>query len=248
MSIKPTYFLSASIPYGDRAIKYIADPLAVREAVRGLVATVIGSSQLVFGGHPAITPFVWEIAKALGAEKNVCIYQSKYYASNLPKEARWFDNLILTDVDKREDDSQTRDASLELMRRQMIGDHDFWAAFFIGGMNGTEDEWDLFARIYPGVPRYPVASTEGAAAMLWSREYQRERRFSNKQQYDLIDTLANELNYRKLFHLLVQRPVSFGEDSSSQESLLIPPATIPHSFPSYDIEDFYCFDTVPMKV
>ena len=242
MSMIPSYFLSASIPYGDRAIQYIADPLAVREAVRGLVATVIGSSQLVFGGHPAITPFVWEIAKALNAEKNVYIYQSKLFERDFPREVRWFDNLIMTDIDRREDKSQTKDASLELMRRQMIADHKFFAAFFIGGMNGTEDEWNLFGRTHPGVPRFPVASTEGAAAILWNEEYKRERHFPPKQQYDLVDALASELNYRKLFHYLVQRPISFGKDSTSQESLLLPPRTSPCNFLNFGIKDCHDFD------
>ena len=52
-------FLSASVPLPSRNPKYFdtADVIAIRDAVRALIMVVVEQQgQLVFGGHPAITP------------------------------------------------------------------------------------------------------------------------------------------------------------------------------------------------
>src|SRR5512135_1102985 len=85
-------FLSASVPYREPE-KYPADPIAIREAVRALVGVVVPGRPLVFGGHPAISPMVWEDADILGAASDVYIYQSRLFTPNVPREAHFFQGL-----------------------------------------------------------------------------------------------------------------------------------------------------------
>jgi SLOG cluster3 family len=54
-------FLSASVPLPSRNPLYFdtADVIAIRDAVRALTMVVVEQHvQLVFGGHPAITPMI----------------------------------------------------------------------------------------------------------------------------------------------------------------------------------------------
>jgi hypothetical protein len=43
----------------------------------------------------------------------------------------------------------------------------FIAGVFIGGMEGVEEEYDMFLRLQSGIPAYPIASTGAAAAKLF---------------------------------------------------------------------------------
>jgi hypothetical protein len=56
----------------------------------------------------------------------------------------------------------------------MIGARNFDAAVFLGGMEGVEIEYDIFRRLHPNKPAYPVAST-GAAARILSERYSPDR-------------------------------------------------------------------------
>ena len=53
-------FLSASIPLPDRDARYwqTADVIAIRDSIRALVSVVVPTGQIIFGGHPAITPLI----------------------------------------------------------------------------------------------------------------------------------------------------------------------------------------------
>ncbi len=66
------------------------------------------------------------------------------------------------------------DASLAKMRGAMIGARNFDAAVFLGGMEGVEIEYDIFRRLHPNKPAYPVASA-GAAARILSEKYSPDR-------------------------------------------------------------------------
>src|SRR5262249_43027101 len=155
-------FLSASIPYGPRAETYRPDPFAVREAVRALVAETVPRRPLVFGGHPAISPLVWEAANSLNATENVYIYQSMMFWDSGPPEALFFASqhrLVWVPAvplpGAGRDGPYDLDASLDALRKKMIWDRTledpnspplppFAAGVFLGGMNGVEVEWDMF--------------------------------------------------------------------------------------------------------
>ena len=151
---KGPIFLSASVP--ERELdRFVPDPVAIREAVRALVAETVRDRMLVFGGHPAISPLVEHAARDLQATDNVIIYQSMYFEKKIPDVAKKFRNLRWTPADPA-----GQDASLTLMRTQMIHSTPFEAAVFIGGMDGLFQEWTIFTSRYPDAPAFPVASTE----------------------------------------------------------------------------------------
>ena len=190
MNDKPI-FLSASVP--ERELdKYIPDPVAIRDAVRALVAETVRTRVLVFGGHPAISPLVHHAADDLGAIDNVQIYQSEFFRPVIPPVAQQFPHLIWTRIV-----GNNRKLSLIEMRRLMIDSHPFAAGVFIGGMDGVEEEWAMFTRRFPVVPVYPIASTEGAARLLWTNWQPPPLPHIT---YNLKDRLAQDLDYRSLFH------------------------------------------------
>ena len=98
---KPVIFLSASMPTKERDHRFFdtADFIAIRDAVVALVNAIIPNFRLVWGGHPAITPIIHDIFKKRGFDYNkyVTIYQSAYFAGNMPKENQHFDNVVITD-------------------------------------------------------------------------------------------------------------------------------------------------------
>jgi SLOG-like protein len=168
-------FLSASIPDPKRDPKYIgtADVVAIREAVLELCAVVLPHTRLVFGGHPAISPFVRLIADQLGRADRVRIYQSEFFRPNIPPDSQSFPDLVWTPEDPPPPAKATREASLLLMRERMLQSEDFSAGVFIGGMEGVEDEFKLFEQLRPGVPTFLVASTGAAARILFDQNRHR---------------------------------------------------------------------------
>ncbi len=180
-------FLSASVPNRELD-KYEPDPVAIREAVRGLVgiALAVPGRLLVFGGHPAISPMVWEDAESLGAADRVFIYQSELFRPVVPKEAHFFEalnHLVWTPAVPHSDPKLQRELSLDVMRRAMIERRlrdarkvddpmapadfpEYSAGVFIGGMDGIEDEWRRFRGHYTQLTALLVASTAGAARQL----------------------------------------------------------------------------------
>ncbi|MFO0956396.1 MAG: hypothetical protein U0800_02885 [Isosphaeraceae bacterium] len=159
---KPPIFLAASVPERDLD-KYAPEPVGIRDAIRALVAEVVRERLLVFGGHPAISPLVEHAARSLQAIDNVRIYQSEFFRASIPPVAQKFPNLTWTKADP-----QGREASLTAMRNEMISSQEFAAGIFVGGMQGLVEEWEIFARLHPSTPAFPIASTEGAARNLWN--------------------------------------------------------------------------------
>lgn len=214
--MKSPIFLSASIPYGARAKQYQPDPLGIREAVHALVGMALPDRNLVFGGHPAISPFVWEAAHSLGRDEGVVIYQSELFRKDIPTEASYFKQLVWTQsVQNSKDQSLARMRDLMIVQRKNENRQEivkpYGAAFFIGGMNGVEEEWDIFRNFYELVPAFPVASTFGAAL----RVYENQRIYFSPMygphnlaksilgDQDLMRELLICLNYRSLFRTIL---------------------------------------------
>jgi hypothetical protein len=156
-------FLSASVPDPMRNQKYFraGDTIAIRDAVIALATLVLPRTRLVFGGHPAITPMVKWVADQHGLFGNVRMFQSKFFRASYLKDVERFR------YEETEEVNGDRAASLLAMRTRMIQSEAFSAAFFIGGMEGVEEEYRLVGDLQPGVPRYPVYTTGGAARLLW---------------------------------------------------------------------------------
>ena len=97
--------------------------------------------------------------------EHVILYQSLFFKTQFSSEVSEFEEVrFIGAVDG------DLEASLAKMRAAMIGARDFDAAVFVGGMEGVEIEYDIFRRLHPNKPAYPVAST-GAAARILSEKF-----------------------------------------------------------------------------
>jgi len=126
------------------------------------------------------------LEKRVQLKSHVFLFQSRFFEKEFPPEVREFENLILVEAVGRD-----RDASLMKMREAMIGSHDFAAGIFIGGMEGVEKEYELFRRMHPKKPAFPIASTGAAARILFDN-------FEHNRQ-----ELLNDLRYLHLFRRLL---------------------------------------------
>ena len=81
----------------------------------------------------------------------------------------------------------SREDSLMEMRKCMLGDNEFDAAFFVGGMEGVRDEYVLFKEFHPEAKVFPIASTGAAAKFIYD---------DNPSLYD--SRLETELTYTSL--------------------------------------------------
>ena len=158
-------FLSASIPYPDRDKKYYntADIIAIRDAIRALATVVIPHAHLIWGGHPSITPLIRFVSEKMNVnlKGHVTLYQSLFFEDKFPKDNFLFENIVLT---PKEFD---RDESLILMRNRLITENDFKVGVFIGGMEGVEEEFEMFRHQHSNVLLLPIASTGAAARILF---------------------------------------------------------------------------------
>ncbi len=185
-------FLSAGVPTADRDPIYFktTDVIAIRDSVIALASTVLAANDfhLIWGGQPAITPLISLVLKRFNLKMSdrVTLYQSYEFEHSFPKENENVGRIIYTE--KRE----SLAASLRLMREHMIGDHDYVAAVFIGGMEGIQEEYSLFKAYHPCAPCFPVASTGAAARLLYDE---------HPNEFD--ERLLSELSYTSMFKELL---------------------------------------------
>lgn len=173
-------FLSASIPT-DREPRYLktSDPFLIQVAVREFVVAVLGRRKIVWGGHPTITPMVWEVCQDLGVNyaKTVQVYQSKFFKESFPKDNQHFKYVVQTEAVKG-----NCDASLLLMRKKMLKESIFEAAVFIGGMSGIKEEYEIFREMWPKATVIALDAPGGAARDLPNKR-KREQPFDNDMDF-----------------------------------------------------------------
>lgn len=167
--MRKNYFLSASVPLPTRSPEFYAtaDVVAIREAVKALALEACRGGTLTFGGHPAITPLLAVLLRSLmpNRAQSFILYQSEYFFRFFPKENDEFIDVRVTPPVE-----DNRSASLRLMREKMLTHTRYDAAFFIGGMEGVIDEYEMLGALQPKTPRYPIASTGGASLLLHGKE------------------------------------------------------------------------------
>lgn len=158
-------FLSASIPTPGREFYGTEDIVAIREAVMAFTKVCMEKRlPFYFGGHPAITPLVWEVAKDYLQDECktlIRIYQSSWFLGKTPKEVEFFNNVVWTDL--KEDIT----SSVIFMRNQMFQENETEIAVFIGGMGGIKDEYKKIKDYYPKVKILPIATTGAASESLY---------------------------------------------------------------------------------
>lgn len=185
-------FLSASVPLKNRDPQFYktADVIAIRDSVIALTSTILTNEEyrLIWGGHPSITPLISHVLERfnLKMSSRVILYQSLEFEGKFPPQNE--DIGIRKYTDKKGNLKE----SVNEMRVHMIGDNDFAAAFFIGGMEGIFDEYNLFKQYHPEIPCYPIATTGAAATMLF-----------NNYPGEFDERLSNEMSYRYLFKELL---------------------------------------------
>lgn len=162
-------FLSASIPLPERDPQYIetADIIAIRDAVIALTTVVLPRYRLIWGGHPSITPLIYHVMEKLNLniQEHVTLYQSRFFEKYFPKDNNKFKNIVLTDI------VGDRENSLLHMRSRMLGDSEFAAGIFIGGMEGVEEEYDMFIEKHPKALVLPIASTGAGAKKIYDERF-----------------------------------------------------------------------------
>ena len=163
-----TVFLSASFPSGDRGKKFEPyDPSAIADAVVAITRTVLaGDGQLLFGGHPTITPLVLMIARELGKRNRIVVFQSKWFwEQQVPEVSSIMEEGFgcIEWIDQKD----SLDLSLESMRIAMLSSvRELVAAVFVGGMEGIETEYSMVKDYWRHIPCFPIKGPGGAAAEL----------------------------------------------------------------------------------
>lgn len=170
-------FLSASIPDPGRWEGEF-NALEITDAVVALARTALTAGvRLITAAHPTIAPLLLYVAAELPdeLEAQVTIYQSAVFEKILPPATQRFEVEGIATINWTEpiegesSEVDNRGRSLELMRRQMLEETQPSAAVFIGGMEGIEDEFALFAELRPEAPTYPIAAPGGEARHLVER-------------------------------------------------------------------------------
>jgi hypothetical protein len=186
-------FLSASVPVIGRGRYHeTANPFLIQIAVRELVMAVIRNHQIVWGGHPAITPMIWTICQDLGLDysRSVVLYQSTFFRDMFPEENAHFGNVVYVDA-VRED----RETSLLRMREAMLSRPGLRAAVFIGGMEGVEAEHEIFRRYHPLEKILLVPAPGGAARLL------------AQQAQDVNASRMGDVDFARLFETELVAPL-----------------------------------------
>ncbi|KGN93841.1 hypothetical protein HQ39_09560 [Porphyromonas sp. COT-108 OH2963] len=180
-------FLSASIPLPERDEKYIgtADIIAIRDAVIALTTVVLPHHRLIWGGHPSITPLIYYVMERLNLniQEHITLYQSRFFEKYFPEDNNKFENIVFTDVVDND-----REKSLLYMRHKMLDESEFSAGIFIGGMEGVEEEYEMFVKKHPKALALPIASTGAAAKKIY------DERFTDKNE-----RLVKDYAYMSLF-------------------------------------------------
>lgn len=160
-------FLSASIPSLGCEYYEETNPLLIREAVVAFTRVCMEYNiKFYFGGHPAISPLVYQIAKNYLVDRKapIRIYQSAWYKDVTPAEIKYYGNIVWTPK------CENAGASVQLMRNQMFDENrDTCCAVFIGGMNGIIDEAEKISSLCPGIKILPIASTGCASAKVYEK-------------------------------------------------------------------------------
>ena len=163
-----TVFLSTSFPSGKRSENFKPyDPSGIADAVSALARSVFDSNgRLLFAGHPTITPLILMIAREKQMRNSVDIYQSRWFEDSVPPEVDEIDKQQLGRI-VWTDRKNTLKSSLKLMRSDMIqSSNKLVAAFFVGGMEGIEAEYELVQSLSPNTLCIPVTGPGGGAARL----------------------------------------------------------------------------------
>lgn len=148
--------LAASYPPRDYRTR--ADSQEIAAAVKALLGAVFARGwQLVFGGHPTISPLVLMIAREYGEKHRVAIYQSSYFRHHLTPGTRALVEEGYGQIEWVPEDPDepapgpdavvnpvNSPRSLSAMRLRMVAHPGLTALVLAGGDTGLLEEARLF--------------------------------------------------------------------------------------------------------
>lgn len=167
-------FISASIPeltdaeildnFNKKELYLNKDRLAIKEALFALLHVLLPCSNIIWGGHPAITSIIYEITRDILHQEKILphfhLFQSEYFKPDIEEEGHLpsMANYVLV---KGVANSRTK--SLTYMRQKMLSKRrKIDLAVFIGGKEyGLTEELTILRRNHPETLIIPVASTGG---------------------------------------------------------------------------------------
>jgi hypothetical protein len=162
-------FLSASVPDPKRHDEFEGEIRinAIRDAIVAFTKVCVEYNiPFYFGGHPAISPLIYDIASQYTAVlPSIAIYQSDFFRGKTPKEVNYFKNIHWT-----ANVHNNIGESVSFMRTTMFKDNpDTQIAVFIGGMKGILDEAEKVQKQFENINIIPIASTGGASFDLYEK-------------------------------------------------------------------------------
>lgn len=196
-------FLSAGMPQGGDDVSAATDVFNIREAIIAFTRVCMEHSlPFYFGGHPAITPLVCQVAKCYGYSARaqlITVYQSAYFKTQLPADLTELPQVVMTpEVQPSQEGNENlrRRYSICRMREEMFKQEaSTHTAVFIGGKDGIKDEYERLHRLNPQIRILPFKSTGGEAARLYDRLVQAGKH--------LDERLAGSTAYAALFEELL---------------------------------------------
>jgi len=169
MASAPSVFLSASVPdeiAGTPAAQRVYDLLAA--VVRALFVV---AAEVVFGGHPTVTPLVHRLAREHpGPPPRIALYQLERFRAQAPPQA--VDKDVFAEIHWLGDSAAEMADDLAALRAPMV--ERAGAAVFIAGKTtgfcgskpGIRDEYERFRARHPAAPVYLVGGAGGETARI----------------------------------------------------------------------------------
>ena len=170
--------LSASHPRGERARAFrpYSHP-HIDLAAAAVIEAIIERPDVVlrFGGHPSITPLVLDLANSYPGQQGerIELVYSAFFAHQYTDEMRRLaaiEGVSTTETPRAEapDVAAARASSLTTMR-EILTQPKIDGVFFIGGMDGLDEEFATVSERHPRALLYCFLAPGGRAATLSSR-------------------------------------------------------------------------------
>jgi hypothetical protein len=170
--------LSASHPRGDRAQSFrpYSHP-DIDLAASAVIEAVLERPDVIlrFGGHPSITPLVLDLASSYPGQQGgrIELVYSAFFTDQYTDEMRRLaatEGVIPAETPRKEDpDAASAMASSLTAMRRILTEPMIDGVFFIGGMDGLDEELTAVTSRHPRALLYCFAAPGGSAATLSTR-------------------------------------------------------------------------------
>ena len=226
-------FISASFPSEERETEYFrtAKPFEITDATIAAARAIFGAgAELVFGGHPTISPLILSVGRDFIDEfpeerrPFIHIYQSERFKSEIPAETIQFVQEGIGKIYWMPEVQGDQEKSNFQMRIAMLQSGPV-AGIFIAGMGGVykegveDSEFHLFRTFCKGRPIYPIGTVGGASQILLERILKHTEpmdwRFPRLRLEDLAEEKVYSVLMKKIALDIIEQ---FGEKAATSEA------------------------------